>query len=247
MWPADSIAGGGFMIENLGLGPEFSPVLLIVVLAGPLIAVLGLAIRRSIRRQECAQLRDRLVDAARTGELDVADWRLCGLIDWFDQVATTGRTITRGRHTADRADRADLRGSLAGTLATTLLPLGPLGRIEPSWPQPLPQDAGAELRAVAVRYRGRRQRPWYLPQRSWIQIGKDSKVSKGGNDSTVSNDSRDRTVVEVRGVGSVGSKAWPAAGDARRSTPRHDRGDVRAPVVTSSLVEEIFAVAGSRR
>ena len=76
--------------------------LLLGGLAVSLIGSLGSAIRRSARRLESARLRDQLVDAARTGELDLADWRVFSLIDWLDQVATTGRTDPPGRHARER-------------------------------------------------------------------------------------------------------------------------------------------------
>jgi hypothetical protein len=121
--------------------------LLLGGLAGSLIASLGSAIRRSTHRLESARLRDQLVDAARTGELDLADWRVFSLIDWLDQVATTGRTSPPGRHARERPAGID---TLAGSLAVTLAPQGHL-------PAALP-GPGAELRATALAYRERHQR-----------------------------------------------------------------------------------------
>src|SRR5689334_4513194 len=126
----------GLMLE-LVTRPAASSLLLTA--AAPLIGALGLAIRRSTRRQECAQLRDQLVDAARTGDLDVTDWRVFSLIDWFDQVATTGRTDIRGRHTPEGPDRHDAPHSLVGSLVTALRPLG---SVQTSWSGP--PDRGFE-------------------------------------------------------------------------------------------------------
>jgi hypothetical protein len=198
----------GLMLE-LVTRPAASSVLLTA--AAPLIGALGLAIRRSTRRQECAQLRDQLVDAARTGELDVTDWRVFSLIDWFDQVATTGRTDIRGRHTPEGPDRHDAPHSLVDSLVTALRPLGTPGSVQTSWPEQQPDrgfeqldphvgqpDPGADLRAIAVSYRERhQQRLWHLPRLS-----------------------------------------FPAR---TRSAPPEPL------VMPSSLVEEIFAVAGPSR
>lgn len=135
-------------------------------LAATLIGVLGLAIRRSIRRQACARLRDRLVDATRTGELDVADWRVIGLIDWFDHVAATGHTDIPGRHALDLPRDRDPADSLARSLATTLLPLGTTGLFDSSWPESPQVDVGSDLWTDAVNYRERHhQRLRYLPWR----------------------------------------------------------------------------------
>jgi len=198
--------GAGIVLDVVA-NPATSSALLTV--AAPLIGTLGLAIRRSTRRQECAQLRDQLVDAARTGELDVTDWRVFGLIDWFDQVATTGRTAIRGRHTPEGPDRHDSPLSLVGSLVTALRTPGPVqvkwsGSSRPDLgfeqldPRTGQQALGADLRAIAVSYRERhQQRQWHLP---------------------------------------------------RLSLPARTR--VEAPevlVMPSSLVEEIFAVAGPSR
>ena len=122
--------------------------LLLGGLAVSLIGSLGSAIRRSARRLESARLRDQLVDAARTGELDLADWRVFSLIDWLDQVATTGRTDPPGRHARERPAGID---TLAGSLAASLAPHG--HPAAPALPGP-----GAELRATALAYRKRHQR-----------------------------------------------------------------------------------------
>jgi hypothetical protein len=133
--------------------PALGPVLIVGGLTVLIVAV-GSAIRRSLRRQQCAVLRDRLVDAARAGELDVADGRVFGLIDWFDQVATTGRIVADGRYGTGRRDPAD---SLAHSLATTLLPLGPPGRADTLRSDPPPSGTGAQLRVAAQRYREQRR------------------------------------------------------------------------------------------
>jgi hypothetical protein len=158
-------------------------VLLAGGLAVPLIGALGLAIRRSARRQECAALRDRLVDAARNGELDVADGRVVSLIDWFDRVATTGRTALPGRHAATSTGSPE---SLVSSLTATLLTAGasPVG---PSWPQPPAPGAGAALQADAVRYRQRyQQRQWWRPRPSTAPLAPVSPLEPAG-----------RTVVEA--------------------------------------------------
>ncbi len=206
-----------FMISQ-----EIGPVLFAGGLAAPLIGSLGLAIRRSTRRQECARLRDQLVDAARSGELDVTDWRLFSLIDWFDQVATTGRTDIPGRHafgrhtigrrTADRhiADPRDPAGSLVRSLAGTLLPLGP-GPVQ--WPWSGPPPIEADIRSIALSYRERHQ---YRPRH---RLSHQSRHLPRRPSST-------RIQVATR-------------------TP-----SARTPsvlVMPSSLTEEIFAVAGSGR
>ena len=183
---------------------------LAATLIAGLIGALGRAIRRSVRRQECARLRDQLVDAARTGELDVADWRVFGLIDWFDQVAATGRAVTPGRHTSGRLDPAE---SLAHSLVTTLVPLGPLALVNPDWPEPPPVDAGSQLRAAAVEYRERTQRRLRYRPRS-LPLRRPRRVPSP------------RPRVHVTGC------------------PKPDNALVPVQVSTS-LVEEIFAVAGS--
>jgi hypothetical protein len=129
-------------------------VLLAGGLAVPLIGALGLAIRRSARREECAGLRDRLMDAARNGELDVADGRVVGLIEWFDRVAATGRTALPGRHAATSAGSPE---SLVQSLTSTLTAPG-VSPVGPSWPQAPAPDAGSAVWADAVRYRRRHQR-----------------------------------------------------------------------------------------
>jgi hypothetical protein len=152
------------------VGPTIGPVIdsatgpgaLAAVLAVPLLGALGLAIRRSGRRQECARLRDQLVDAARSGELDVADRRVVSLIDWLDQVATTGRTGIPGRHARHRREPAD---SLAHSLATTLVTLGPPGLVGASWPLPPQPGLGSDLRSAAEAYRERHQPIRYRPRR----------------------------------------------------------------------------------
>jgi hypothetical protein len=152
------------------VGPTIGPVIdsatgpgaLAALLAVPLLGALGLAIRRSARRQECARLRDQLVDAARSGELDVADRRVVSLIDWLDQVATTGRTGIPGRHARHRRDPA---GSLADSLATTLVTLGPPGLVGASWPLPPQLGLGSDLRSAAEAYRERHQPIRYRPRR----------------------------------------------------------------------------------
>jgi hypothetical protein len=198
----------GLMLE-LVTRPAASSLLLTA--AAPLIGALGLAIRRSTRRQECAQLRDQLVDAARTGELDVTDWRVFSLIDWFDQVATTGRTDIRGRHTPAGPGRQDVPLSLVSSLVTALRPLETPGSVQTSWsgsqpdlgfeqldPQAGQLDLATDLRAIAVSYRERhQQRLWHMP---------------------------------------------------RLSLPARTRSAAPEPlVIPSSLVEEIFAVAGPSR
>lgn len=198
------------------IGPEIGP-LLVGGLATGLIGALGLAIRRSTRRCECARLRDRLVDAARGGELDVTDWRVYSLIDWFDQVATTGRTAIAGRHALDRPGwfaapgqrggpgRRDPADSLVRSLATTLGVLGRTGLLDPSWPEPQ-VDVGSDVRAAAVRYRARHQRRLrYRPQ----------------------------------------SPPQPPARIDIIGRPKPDDGLL--PLTVWSLAEEIFAVAGSGR
>jgi len=220
------------------IGLEVNPVLIAGGLAVPLIGALALAIRRSIRRQECARLRDELVDAARTGELDVADWRVFSLIDWFDQVASTGRTTTPGRHGPGRAEWAD---SLASSLAATLLPLGTPGGVDSSWPAPAQLDVGSEIRAAAVRYRERhQQRLRYLPRRP----------------------PPPRARITLTGLPRPANALVPLTGWPRATLglppDQHDRDDardqaewvdVREPglVVLPSLMEEIFAVAGRGR
>jgi hypothetical protein len=222
------------------IGLEVNPVLLAGGLAVPLIGALAFAIRRSIRRQDCARLRDELVDAARTGELDVADWRVFGLIDWFDQVASTGRTTTPGRHGPSRPDRAD---SLAGSLAATLLPLGTPGGVHSSWPAPPQLEVGSEVRAAAVRYRERhQQRQRYLPRRP---PPPRARIALTGLPRPTN------ALVPLTG--------WPRATldllpDQHSGYDPHDEDeaevvDVRSPglVVLPSLMEEIFAVAGRGR
>jgi hypothetical protein len=188
------------MIE-LVVSPQIGPVLLIGGLVAPLIGSLGLAIRRSARRQECAQLRDQLVDAVRTGELDVSDWRVFSLIDWFDRVAATGRTDLPGRHTRERSDRNGSANSVVHSLAAALQPPGAPGGSSAersSWPEPPELNVGSDLRAIALSYRERHQpRLRNLPRR-------------------------------------------PVPTPTRPQQPA-------GLVMPSSLVEEIFAVAGSGR
>jgi hypothetical protein len=223
------------------IGLEVNPVLIAGGLAVPLIGALALAIRRSIRRQECARLRDELVDAARTGELDVADWRVFSLIDWFDQVASTGRTSTPGRHGPSRLHWAD---SLASSLATSLLPLGTPGGVDSSWPAPPQLEVGSEVRAAAVRYRERhQQRLRYRPRRP----------------------PPPRPRIALTGLPRPTNALVPLTGWPRPAfslPPERENGhdqddlpnetewvDVREPglVVLPSLMEEIFAVAGRGR
>ena len=227
-----------------------SPVLLVGWLVGPLIGALGLAIRRSIRRQECARLRDQLVDAARTGDLDVADWRVFSLIDWFDQVATTGRTDTPGRHAPDRGAEAD---TLAGSLAATLVPRGMPVPVDPFWPADPESEVGAELRAAAVRYRDRHQqrlRIWPRrppPRRPRIAVTGRPKPANGlmplvdpiEVPAWIDVSVLDSSVLNGSGLGGSGLGGSGRGGSAVVSPKRPE------PAVLPSLVEEIFAVAGT--
>jgi hypothetical protein len=105
--------------------------LLPLVLVLALIATVASAVVRSARRLHCAQLRDELVDAARAGEINVADYRVFALIDWFDQVASTGRKPSPGRH----AGKASIEKSpVATSLASAVGPGSPLGPGGPFWP-----------------------------------------------------------------------------------------------------------------
>jgi len=177
---------GPDLVIGLVTSPVTGSVLLTASVATPLIGSLGLAIRRSTRRQECARLRDQLVDAARHGELDVSDWRVFSLIDWFDQVANTGRTAIRGRHSPAGAERGDGADSLVASLASALRPLATASPPDDRWSAPAPWRApadlgfeqldprcerlhpGADLRASAVSYRERQQqRRWHVLRLSW--------------------------------------------------------------------------------
>jgi hypothetical protein len=150
------------------------PVLVLVLIAlgllAPLVGGFGLAVRRSTRQEDSVRLRDQLMDAVRRGRLDPTDWRLVGLIDWLDQVASTGRTDTLGRHSGGHGDPAD---SLALGLAATLLPLGPD-------PDTVTPDPVADLQAEAFAFREKHQtRPAHRRRRP---TRPDSPVIVAGGD-----------------------------------------------------------------
>jgi hypothetical protein len=232
------------------IGPELGPALIVTGLAAPLIGTLGLAIRRSTRRQECARLRDQLMDAARAGRLDLTDWRVVSLIDWFDHVATTGRTDAPGRHTGDRSGPAD---SLAVSLATTVLPLAVTGfddaAWDAAWPEPPGPDPVLELQAAALAYRRRHQsHPRHLPEVGLLRAAGPRRILG---------------TRQVRGSHRV-SGSHPIPGPRRRAggpawsppvgavllgerVPIPSGARVQPARRSVSLVEEIFAVAGSDR